>query len=190
MAAPPPLGASTIAVLSVGGRASRVGQCWAASALGERGSCLALCTFLLPFYGRGWHGVPCLAGAPCGSAAGLVFPSARSWRGGARPGVGRPMLLRPPLDGRAPTLQGLERAAGISCAHLGSMGLLLPAPWHVGCVTSWLLLGMPSPCLHEARLLPPPLGRLPRPGPPSLGPQLTPVLWRVCCGTRRWCPVT
>ena len=29
-------------------------------------------------------------------------------------------------DGGAPTLQGLERAVGISCAHLGSMGLLLP----------------------------------------------------------------
>lgn len=36
------------------------------------------------------------------------------------------MQLRPPLDGGAPTLQGLERAAGISRAHLGSMRRLLP----------------------------------------------------------------
>ena len=88
-----------------------------------------------------WH---CLAGAPRGSAAGLVFPPAESWRGGARPGVGRLVRLRPPLDGRAPTLQRLERAAGISRtrAHLGSMGLLLPKRGRASPVPSSLAYGM------------------------------------------------
>ena len=114
------------------------------------------------------------------------------------------MRLRPPLDGRAPTLQRLERAAGVSRtrAHLGSMGLLLPKRGRASPVPSSLVTRNVSPvdCSwrwpHPVSMkpdIPAAASRTPvqtwaspsgasarsRPGSPRLGPQLTPVLQHV-----------